>query len=316
HTALTESIILTLSERKELLSEIIRIYHEYFRKLLLSQIPLFTSTIDSAFQSLAVAMAEYYYLITDPEKEEFRKQLNQFLLDIITVLTDEWIKKEIDTSTLFAVTNAICPVLTMAKELQAEEIQLTYLLLRLLHTPSTISEKTTNPRGYATTLGNLTNTLASLATKILDGEERNKVLYRCVWVQTHIHKYFLSQGIICRDDIIAATFNIAQITSILPEKMLNPLITAIVALNRVTVPNLVKYDYEAAIICWTLIDLFLKSWRRFGKEDHYIRARRLLYVAVNALRKFGFSEKAEELLAEYGALLEFDTIEAETFTLE
>ncbi len=316
HTALTESIILTLNERKELLSEIIRIYQDYFRKLLLSEIPLFTSTIDSAFQSLSVAMAEYLQLVKNTEKEEFIKQLTEFMRDVITVLSDEWLKKEIDTSTLFAVTNAICPVLTMSEVILDEEVQLTHMLLRMMHTQSTINEQTTNPRGYATTLGNLTTTLAALASKLLEGETRIKTLYRCAKTQIHVHKYFLFHGIICRDDIIAATFNIEQIVDVMSEKLVLPLLKAIIALNRITVPSLLKYDYEAAVISWTLINLFIKSWRRFGNDDHYQRAKRLLFVSSKALRKYGFTEKAEELLSQFSSTLKFDAIEAESYVLE
>jgi hypothetical protein len=316
HTALTESIILTLNERKELLSEIIRIYREYFRKLLLSEIPLFTSTIDSAFQSLSVAIAEYLLLLTQEEREDFEKQVTEFLRDVITVLSFEWLKKEIDTSTLLAVTNAICPVLTMSNELLNEEVELLYMLIRMMHIQSTITEQTSSPRGYATTLGNLTNSLAALAAKVLQGETRSKILFRCVKTQIHVHKYFLFQGIICRDDIIAATFNVEQIADNLLQKTLEPLLKAIVALNRVTVPNLMKYDYEAAMISRTLIKLFIKSWQRLGNKDHHERARRLLYVGVSAFRKYGFNEKAEDLIAEFGEILEYSNMDAETFSLE
>ncbi len=316
HTALSESIILTLSERKEMLSEIIRIYQEYFRKLLHSEIPLFTSTIDSAFQSLAVAIAEYYQMLIIPEREEFRKQITEFLRDVIAVLSDEWLKKEIDTSTLLAVTNALIPMLTMDNELQEEEVQLTYLLLRTMHTQSAISEQTTNPRGYATTIGNLTNTLAALVSKVLEGDARNQILNRCVKAQIHVYKYFLSQGILCRDDIIAATFNLSQVADFLSGKMLEPLTRAVIALNRITVPSLVTYDYEGAVISWALIALLIKCWKRFKDDEHFEHAKRLLHVALKALRKYGFSEKAEELLAEFGETLKYDAIEAESFTAE
>ncbi len=302
-TTLAKSTILTLSERKEILTEIIRIYREYFRGILGIQIPLFSNTIQSVFQSVSVAMAEYFLLITGKGKSEHIGHMHDLLRDIVTLINDEWIKRQVDASPLFAVTNALCPILSMAGQLVDEEVQLTYIALRMTKKDAISKLQNSDPQSYAMILGCLLNTFAALAIKTMERETMALVLQKCIEALIRIHKFLLSQCIICRDDVITATYLVDQIIEDLPKNKQEPIIQAVFALNRVVVPSFEKHGYEAAVIGGPLISLLIKSWKLLDSEEYYQRTKMLFDVAVSAWRKYGFTEKATEFEETYTSLI-------------
>ncbi|MFX0108653.1 MAG: hypothetical protein ACFE7R_10235, partial [Candidatus Hodarchaeota archaeon] len=81
-TALSESPIMSINERKETLEEVLKLYQDYFRELMRTHIPIFAFTLDSVFQSLSVALAEYYFIATGKEREQHITQIIAFLADI------------------------------------------------------------------------------------------------------------------------------------------------------------------------------------------------------------------------------------------
>jgi len=301
-TALAESPVLTLSERKEVLSEVLRVYSEYFRRLLRSNIPLFSYTVDSVFQSVGVSMSEFFHMLPEGARKRHVGRMVEFLRDILRVLGEEWLRRHSDTSTLFVVTNAICPALTMAGELRDEEVQLIYMALNRIDTEAIDGMKNLSPRGFATNLGNIMNTLASLASKTLVGENRTVVLRECVDRVMDVHKWFLSQGVVCRDDIASATFHASLAADSMKEGELERILKVSVALNRIAVPGMESH-YDVAIVGEPLIGLLVKAWDKLGEEKYLATAKKILESSIGAWRKYGFDDKAIELETRYGQLL-------------
>jgi hypothetical protein len=302
NTALVRSNILTLSERKGVLSEIIKIYREYFHGIFRISTPIFSETIQSVFQSVSVAIAEYFLLVTGKERAECVNQMKELLHDVVSIITNEWLSRQVDPTPLFSITNALCPILTMADHLFNEEIQLTYLVLNMTKEPAIEMLQRSNPQRYAVILGCILNTFAALSLKTLKAKNRTLVLQKNIEALIKVHKYLLSQCLICRDDIITATYIVSQMLDELPKNRQEPLIKAVVALNRVVVPNLDEHGYDAAVIGGPLINLLVKSWQLLGNEEYYRQTKRMFEAAVSAWRKYGFSDKATEFEEAYTQL--------------
>ncbi len=298
-TALTESPVLTIGERKEILEEVLMLYKDYFRGLMGADIPLFAYTLDSVFQSLSVAHAEYYFLATGETRNQHMDQSIEFVSDIFNVINEEWPKSRVRFS-LFVVSNALCLVLTRSKTMPEVAVRIVYLAMRLLDINTVDALQITRPESYATDFGNTISTLTAMASLVLEGKERIKVLKRCVEIILDIQEWFVSKGVICRDDIITATFHSTLVLDILDNSDLERMTNRIIALNRIAVQDSSKYDYEVAMMASPLIEILIYIWKKLNSEKYLKLARETFDTAHSAWIKYGFHEKADNFKKKYG----------------
>jgi len=298
-TALAESPVLTIGERREILEEVLMLYADYFRGLMRSDIPLFAYTLDSVFQSMSVAQAEYYFLATGEIRNQHMDHSIEFVSDIFNVIDEEWPKSRVRFS-LFVVANSLCPVLTRSKTMPEVAVKVVYLAMRLLDINTVDASQVTKPETYATYFGNTISTLTSIASQILEGEERNTVLKRCVEIILDIQEWFVSKGVICRDDIITASFHSTLVLDILDDKELEKVTNKIIALNRIAVQDTKKYDYEVAMMASPFIEVLICAWKKLGSEKYLKLARETFDIAHTAWIKYDFHEKAENFKKKYG----------------
>ncbi len=293
-TAMAESPVLTIAERKEVLEEVLDLYERYVRRLLKTDVPLFAYTVDSVFQSLGVANAEYFYLITGTEREAHAKRVKSFLQDMLDVI-DEELGNEYISFAGFVVSNVVFPALLMMKQVENRELEFVATMMKSFDPRDAEALKIVRPMGHASTLSNMASTLASLVPLILTGEERANALRVCLKSEADVHMFLLSQGMVCRDDIMAFTYHVSQAVDDLSEKELRDFLRITLALNRVAIQDPKKYDYEVAMMGDTLLDLLMRSWQRLG--DQWLRsyANESLEVAISAWRKYGFEEHARRL---------------------
>ena len=297
-TALAESPVLTISERREILEEVLMLYKDYFRELMNADIPLFAYTLDSIFQSMSVAQAEYYFLATGEIRSQHMNQTIEFVTDIFTVIDAEWPKSRVRFS-LFVVANALCPVLARSKKIPEVGVQMVYLAMCLLDINTVDASQITKPETYATYFGNTISALTSIASQVLQGDERNKVLKKCVEIILDIQEWFISKGVICRDDIITASFHSTLVLDILNDSELEKTANKIIALNRIAVQDTNKYDYEVAMMASPLIEVLIYAWKKLDSERYLMLARTTFDTAHAAWIKYGFHEKAENFKKKY-----------------
>jgi hypothetical protein len=300
-TAMAESPVLTIGERREVLEEVLMLYRDYFRGLMMTEIPLFNYTLDSVFQSLGVANAEYYFLATGDVQRKHLQQVIELLSDIYYTIEHEWPKSQMRFS-LFVVANSLSPVLTHAQVNSEEELRFIYMAMRLLDVHTIDAIQITKPEAYATNLGNTITSLTALAARVLHGEERNTVLKKCVEVILDTQEWFVSKGQICRDDIISASFHISLITKDLDDTELERTMNRVITLNRIVVRDSDKYDYEVAIVSSSYIGILIDASKRLGKKKYLELARELFDTAYNAFLKYGFLEKAANFKERYGSI--------------
>ena len=298
-TALAESPVLTISERREVLEEVLMLYQDYFRGLMLAEIPLFSYTLDSVFQSVSVANAEYYFLTTGNNRVQHLERILEFIDDIYNILTTEWPKARVRFS-LFVVGNAICPVLIRSDRMPEAGIRLVYLAMRLLDINTIDASQITRPEFYATNLGNTITTLTALAATLLEGEKRISILKKCVEISLDVQEWFVSHGVICRDDIISTTFHSTLILNDIDTQELERIASKVMALNRIAIQNPVKYDYEVAMMGSPFVEILINLWDRTQNEKYLKLARETFDAAYNAWIKYGFKEKAENFKKKYG----------------
>ena len=298
-TALAESPVLTIGERREILEEVLMLYKDYFRGLMRADIPLFAYTLDSVFQSMSVAQAEYYFLATGDIRNQHMDETIEFVTDIFTVIDAEWPKSRVRFS-LFVVANALCPVLARPKKIPDIGVRMVYLAMRLLDINTVDASQITRPEIYATYFGNTISALTSLASQMLEGDERNKVLKKCVEIILDIQEWFISKGVICRDDIITASFHSTLVLDILDDSELEKTANKIIALNRIAVQDEKKYDYEVAMMGSPLIEVLIYAWKKLDSERYLKLARETFDTAHTAWIKYGFHEKAENFKKKYG----------------
>ena len=298
-TALAESPVLTIGERREILEEVLMLYKDYFRGLMKSDIPLFGYTLDSVFQSLSVAQAEYYFLATGEIRNQHMNHSIEFVSDIFTVLDEEWPKSQVRFS-LFVVANALCPVLARSKTMPEVSVRMVYLAMRLLDINTVDASQVTRPEIYATNFGNTISTLTSIGSQILEGEERTEVLKKCVEIILDIQEWFVSKGVICRDDIITASFHSTLVLDVLDDSELERVTSKIIALNRIAVQDTKKYDYEVAMMASPFIEVLVYAWKKLDSEKYLKLARETFDIAHTAWIKYNFHEKAENFKKKYG----------------
>ena len=298
-TALAESPVLTIGERREILEEVLMLYKDYFRELMRADIPLFAYTLDSIFQSMSVAQAEYYFLATGEIRNQHMNQTIEFVSDIFTVIDAEWPKSHVRFS-LFVVANALCPVLFRLEAMPDVGVRLVYLAIQSLDINTVDASQITRPETYATYFGNTISALTSIASRILEGEERNKVLKRCVEIILDIQEWFVSKGVICRDDIITASFHSTLVLDFLEDSELERMTNKIIALNRIAVQDPNKYDYEVAMMASPLIEVLIYVWKKLDSKKYLDLARKTFDTAHAAWIKYGFHEKAENFNKKYG----------------
>ncbi|MGY5858717.1 MAG: hypothetical protein RTU63_05055 [Candidatus Thorarchaeota archaeon] len=298
-TALAESPVLTIGERSEILEEVLMLYNDYFRGLMNAEIPLFAYTLDSVFQSMSVAQAEYYFLATGEIRSQHMNQSIEFVRDIFTVIDAEWPKSRVRFS-LFVVANALCPVIARLEKMPDVGVRMVYLAMRLLDINTVDAAQITKPEIYATYFGNTISALTSMASRILKGDERNKVLKKCVEIILDIQEWFISKGVICRDDIITASFHSTLVLEILDDSELERIANKIIALNRIAVQDSNKYDYEVAMMGSPLIEVLIYAWKKLDSEKYLKLARETFDTAHAAWIKYGFHEKAENFKKKYG----------------
>ncbi|MDH4212447.1 MAG: hypothetical protein OEV85_00860 [Candidatus Thorarchaeota archaeon] len=298
-TALAESPVLTIGERREVLEEVLMLYRDYFRDLMMVEVPLFSYTLDSVFQSLSVANAEYYFLTTGESRKQHLDQSIDFLSDIYHTIEEEWPKSQVRFS-LFVVGNALSPVFTRADILSDEEVRLVYLAMKLLDVNTIDAIQITKPEAYATNLGNTITTLAALAARLLETEERTVVLKRCVEIILDTQEWFISRGVICRDDIMSASFHSSLVTATLEGDELERIVNRVIALNRIAIQDPVKYDYEVAMISSPYIGILIDACNRLSNKKYLQLARDSFDSAYRAWIKYGFPEKAVNFKKKYG----------------
>ncbi len=298
-TALAESPVLTIGERREVLEEVLMLYRDYFRGLMMVDVPLFSYTLDSVFQSQSVARAEYYFLTTGEKRKQHLEESLAFLSDIYHTINEEWPKSQVRFS-LFVVTNALCPVLTRADLLSDEEIRLVYIAMKLLDIDTIDATQITKPEAYATSLGNTITTLTAIAARLLKEEERTTVLKKCVEVILDTQEWFISRGVICRDDIMSASFHSSLISVTLEGKDLEDIVNRVIALNRIAIQDPSKYDYEVAMISSPYIGILIDACNRLSNKKFLQLARDSFDLAYQAWIKYGFPDKAANFKKKYG----------------
>ena len=302
-TALAESPVLSIGERKHFLEEVLMLYRDYFRDLMKTEIPLFAYTLDSVFQSVGVTHAEYYFLSTGSAREHHVQRTIEFLGDIYETMVEEWSKARVRFS-LFVVTNSISPVLTRAGKLPEAEIQLLYIAMQLLDVNTIDATQITKPTTYATYLGNTNTSLIALASRLLQNEIRANALKTGVIIALDVQEWFLSYGEVIRDDVMSASYHASLIADTLNETELKIVVDRVLDLNRIVVQDSDKYDYELAIMSVPLMDLLSKAWRRLGDKKYMEISKDTYDSAIAAWRKYGFNEKAENFEKAFGRFLE------------
>jgi hypothetical protein len=302
-TALAESPVLSIGERKHFLEEVLMLYRDYFRDLMRTEIPLFAYTLDSVFQSVGVAHAEYYFLSTGDAREHHVQRTIEFLGDIYETMVEEWPKARVRFS-LFVVTNSISPVLTRAGKLPDAEIQLLYAAMQLLDINTIDATQITRPTTYATYLGNTNTSLIALASRLLRDEIRTNALKAGLNIALDVQEWFLSYGEVIRDDVMSASYHASLIADTLNETELKTVVDRVLDLNRIVVQDSDKFDYELAIMSLPLMDLLSKAWKRLGDKKYMKISKDTLDSAIVAWRKYGFNEKAENFERSFGRFLE------------
>ncbi len=301
-TALAESPVLTISERKEVLSEVLDLYWNYFRRLMQAGFPIFAHTIDSVFQSLGVVCAEYYYIATGKEREKHVRLIGEFLHDIIGISGREWGKTNVRFS-IFVVTNALGTILATTGTFREEATALLYLGMKTTDIEQIDRTRDSSPDNYATSTGNLLTSLASAAYRLLSEGIRDTVFSETVLRSLDVQQWFIGRGIVCRDDIMTVTYHTAFAVEMLSENDLRRAVKVVIELNHVAVQNPEKYDYEVAMTGSSVIGVLSKSWERLGNPKYLAQAREMLCLSVAGWRKYGFYEKADNLERKYSQIM-------------
>ncbi|MFX1566514.1 MAG: hypothetical protein ACFFCH_11030 [Promethearchaeota archaeon] len=302
YTALAESPVLNLRERKEVLEEILWVYTQYFRKLLQSKLPLFTYTIDSVFQSLSVVLGEMYYLLSEDAQQHHVKVIKSYLQDVLDALTEDWLRKSPNTSTLFVMSNATFPVLMRSEAFDVREVRFIYLAIRCLNTMTLMKSQELDPQDFVTDLLNIKTSLASLAARYIPSKKINHFLENCVNVLLQGHRFFITHGLLCRDDIASATLITGQLTPNTLTTSFSIYVDLAVALNRIAVPDIDRHESDIAVLAIPYLGLLLTAYQHLHDKKYVKLAKTAYEQSIDVWKRYGFDIKAQEFEAKYGSL--------------
>ena len=200
--------------------------------------------------------------------------------------------------------NATFPVLMQSDAIGDIEVRFIYLAMQLLNTMALMKLQDIDIQAFATDLLNIKTTLASLAIPFLPDEERNLFLEDCVNVLLQGHKFFISQGVLCRDDIASATLLTGYLTPNTQATDYGVYIDLAITLNRIAVPNLQRHDSDIAVLATPYLGL-LRTAIGHLKDDRYVKLARIVYdQSIDVWTKFAFDHKAEEFKAQFGSLFQ------------
>jgi hypothetical protein len=302
YTALAESPVLNLQERIEVLNEVLSVYTQYFRKLLKSDLPLFAYTVDSVFQSISVVLGELFYILSEEDQKAHLAVIKSYLQDVLDVVSVDWLRKRPDTSTLFVMSNATFPVLMQSDAIGVTEVRFVYLAMRLLNTMALMKLQDIDAQGFATDLLNIKTTLASLTIPFLPDEERYLYLEDCVNILLQGHKFFITHGVLCRDDIASATLLTGYLNPKTQATDYGVYIDLAITLNRIAVPDIQRHESDIAVLATPYLGL-LKTAIQHLKDDKYVKLARIAYdQSIEVWTKFGFEFKAKEFTDKFESL--------------
>jgi hypothetical protein len=302
YTALAESPVLNLQERIEVLNEVLSVYTQYFRKLLESNLPLFAYTVDSVFQSISVVLGELFYILSEEDQKAHLAVIKSYLQDVLDVVSVDWLRKRPDTSTLFVMSNATFPVLMQSDAIGITEVRFVYLAMRLLNTMALMKLQDIDAQYFATDLLNIKTTLASLTIPFLPDEERYLYLEDCVNILLQGHKFFITHGVLCRDDIASATLLTGYLDPKTQVTDYGVYIDLAITLNRIAVPDIHRHESDIAVLATPYLGL-LKTAIKHLKDDKYVKLARIAYdQSIEVWTKFGFEFKAKEFTDKFESL--------------
>ncbi len=294
-TALAESPILSPTERKDRLEEVFGLYKNYVRKILRSNVPMFNSTLMNIFQSISVVLNELYYLKCREEREKHYDEIFSFLRDVEYAIENLWMGRLVDFSLLSVLTNALFPILSKREGICGQEVKIIYTLLKFINRERIIQHREVRPYGYAVIVGNMANTLASIITRMENMEARESILKKCLRRLIENHKWFLSQGVICRDDIITMTYNMTRSLDIVDWTRDPQYIEAVIGLNQIAMINTEKYDYETAIIAEEFLGFLAALEEKLNIKKYRTLAEQIFQVTKATWKKYGFTCKATNM---------------------
>lgn len=294
-TALCESPALNLIERRKTLEKVLDIFN-YFKRAYEKKLPMSHTALHSALQDLVVAKAELYSMYTQKEKTKHAEELRTILKDLINITVKHG---DVSTSTW---SNYLCATLSMSNLRYEEEILLVYAILQRENFHQVQSRKQVDQYNFFVESHNLLSTLSALALKFLEGKKKDRVLRKCVDRLVNVTKWGLFLGRINRDDLLSLIYYVSQTVDVFPKNKLKKLVNTIIGFSKIAVPDWKEKDYDLAILSDPLIDLLIKSSKKLSKNVFIQLAQDIYEIAVNAWRKYGFQEKAQELEEKYESL--------------
>ncbi|MHA1735535.1 MAG: hypothetical protein ACTSV8_04090, partial [Candidatus Thorarchaeota archaeon] len=198
---------------------------------------------------------------------------------------------------------SLSPVLAMAGEMHDAELTLVLAAVATYEPREMDALRLLNPRRFAGGFANITTALASVATRVLDEEAKRTVLPIAVSYLMQAHQFFLTNGIVIRDDIVSLTYLASEAVDMFSPQDVRGVVDTITLLNRVSLQDMKKYDYEVAIMAKPLLRLLTKSRRLLEDESLDQLAVTVYETAIRTWQKYGFSSKADDCRREFSELL-------------
>ncbi len=303
-TLLSQSPILGLDDRKKILTEIIKLYANYFRDYLNSNLTCFAATVANVFQSVGIALAETFQLLTHQTKQKYAHKIQNVYRDACNVLFREYPKMNLYVPYITTMTSSLSLILVTLKKLYVDELSLVYMMIKMIDPRIVESWKIVIPYNYAAFTANLTSTLAFLASRVLKSDKKVEAIKKCISILVDIHKWLLMQGKVSRESVIILAYLISQIMDSLDADDLGVLVEFLIALSKIAIPDMRKNDYDVAIVAEYLVDVLVYSSDILGNKEFESLAKEISEIAVNAWRKYGFKKKANEVKKKFEGLLE------------
>lgn len=302
-TALAETPILNIAERKERLQEVFNLYTIFFIPALEKGLPIPCSNIGNALQDFGVTIAELS-TINPSIIENNSKKIRNTLKKAMEFLIQEAPKISPYLGYFQSMTSYLSSSLTRSNLQFEEELLLLYLILELEDLNRVEDWKQIDPHNFIARSINLFSTLASLSLKYTTGKRQKRLLQECVKRLITLQKWDLLHGSVVRYDLFNLLYYVSKILDSFSDDEAKRVTKTLLGFSRITVPDWEENDYDLALLSDPLLHILIETGHRLSRDDFIEVAKTVFQISLNAWQKYGFHEMAQDLREKYEGKIE------------
>lgn len=300
---LIESPVLTLQEKLSFVTFCLDTYYKFIRKIIRRNLPIFVTTLVDLLQVISNILRILYPTLTrDKLVEDFVERARIILQDTLEAMLNNLSKFRPYLENVLAVISNIVTCLVEFNIRIPEELEAIYVILNELSISDVESWKFIQPYRLMRLLGDLLETIISMAIRYIEDEPKKKIIIRSLKDLIKTYKWLMTQGRISRENAYNLATYLLRTYKLLSKEEFKEMVNFVDRYIHVLVPNIKEGKFELAMICRPLIKLFELAYKELGYRKYLELGREILETSKSVLLSAGLTAKFRELENEFQIL--------------